>query len=75
VYDPPASAGRRGEALTECIDGWKAAPQAMKSHYFEGVKLSHLADDGNDVRGDAPAAPPGAGDPARGVRRRQRGES
>ena len=47
VYqDPtPASSGRRGEALTECIDSLEGrAAQAVKGHYFEGVKLSDLAD-------------------------------
>lgn len=47
VYqDPsPATTGRRGEALTECIDGLEGrAAEAVKGHYFEGVKLSDLAD-------------------------------
>jgi RNA polymerase sigma-70 factor (ECF subfamily) len=47
VYqDPaPATAGRRGEALTECIDRLEGrAAQAVKGHYFQGVKLNELAD-------------------------------
>jgi len=47
VYqDPaPAASGRRGEALTECIDTLEGrAAQAVKGHYFEGVKLNELAD-------------------------------
>src|ERR1051325_11414045 len=47
VYqDPsPSSAGRRREALTECIDSLEGrAAQAVKGHYFDGVKLSDLAD-------------------------------
>jgi len=47
VYqDPaPAAAGRRGEALTDCIDKLEGrAAQAVKGHYFDGVKLNELAD-------------------------------
>ena len=47
VYqDPgPAATGRRGEALTECIDKLEGrAAQAVKGHYFEGVKLNDLAE-------------------------------
>jgi len=47
VYqDPsPATSGRRGEALTDCIDGLEGrAAQAVKGHYFDGVKLNELAD-------------------------------
>ena len=47
VYqDPsPAPSGRRGEALTECIDTLEGrAAEAVKGHYFDGVKLSDLAD-------------------------------
>jgi len=47
VYqDPaPASGSRRGEALTECIDRLEGrAAQAVKGHYFEGLKLNDLAE-------------------------------
>ena len=47
VYqDPaPAASGRRGEALTDCIDRLEGrAAQAVKGHYFQGVKLGELAD-------------------------------
>ncbi len=46
VYqDPaPAAAGRRGEALQECVDGLEGrSAQAVKGHYFEGFKLADLA--------------------------------
>ncbi len=46
VYqDPsPAGLGHRGEALEECLRelGGRAA-QAVRAHYFEGLKLSELA--------------------------------
>jgi len=40
----PASEGRRGEALTECMDGLEGrAADVVKAHYFDGIKLSDLA--------------------------------
>ena len=40
----PATEGRRGEALTECLDGLEGrSADVVKAHYFEGVKLSDLA--------------------------------
>ena len=45
VYQDPSPAGRRGEALTECLDSLEGrAAQAVKGHYFDGVKLSDLAE-------------------------------
>jgi RNA polymerase sigma-70 factor (ECF subfamily) len=46
VYqDPlPATGGRRGEALIECIDQLEGrSAHAVKAHYFEGIKVSDLA--------------------------------
>lgn len=47
VYqDPsPATAGRRGEALVECLSklGGRAA-DAVKAHYFEGMDTNRLAE-------------------------------
>ena len=40
----PATEGRRGEALTECLDGLEGrSADVVKAHYFEGVKLNDLA--------------------------------
>jgi RNA polymerase sigma-70 factor (ECF subfamily) len=47
VYqDPsPASAGRRGEALAECMDRLDGrAARAVKGHYFDGMRLQDLAE-------------------------------
>jgi RNA polymerase sigma-70 factor (ECF subfamily) len=47
VYEDPAPAtvGLRGEALADCLDQLDGrAAQAVKGHYFEGVKLADLAD-------------------------------
>jgi RNA polymerase sigma-70 factor (ECF subfamily) len=43
--DPsPATEGVRGEALQECIDKLEGrAAQAVKGHYFEGMKVADLA--------------------------------
>jgi RNA polymerase sigma-70 factor (ECF subfamily) len=46
VYQEPARAseGRKGEALAECMDRLDGrAAQAVKGHYFEGLKLGELA--------------------------------
>ena len=47
VYqDPtPATEGAKGEALQECIDKLEGrAAQAVKGHYFEGLKVADLAE-------------------------------
>lgn len=47
VYQDPAPSaeGMKGEALAECMDRLDGrAAQAVKGHYFEGLKLSELAE-------------------------------
>jgi RNA polymerase sigma-70 factor (ECF subfamily) len=47
VYqDPsPASEGRRGEALADCMDKLDGrAAQAVRGHYFQGLRLGELAE-------------------------------
>ncbi len=40
----PATEDRKGEALTECLDGLEGrSAEVVKAHYFEGVKLGDLA--------------------------------